>query len=226
MTGTVKRTADGYASNWLCDHAHPGMRIHVLAPSGNFVPKTLDADYLLLAAGSGITLMMAILKSALAEGRRQGGADLRQPRRDLVIFGAALRELAAKYPDRLIIVHRLETVQGLPTAVALAGLATPYAGHDAFICGPGPFMASAEEALKNAATPTARIHIEVFKSLEFDPFAAVVVEDGAEPPATAIVQLDGEQLPAQCQTARRAARQGPRRAVLLPGGPLRGVRGA
>ncbi|EUA52098.1 3-ketosteroid-9-alpha-hydroxylase reductase subunit domain protein [Mycobacterium xenopi 3993] len=28
---TVKRTTDGYASNWLCDHAHPGMRIHVLA---------------------------------------------------------------------------------------------------------------------------------------------------------------------------------------------------
>lgn len=40
---TVKRTADGYASNWLCDHAQVGMRIHVLAPSGNFVPTTLDA---------------------------------------------------------------------------------------------------------------------------------------------------------------------------------------
>ena len=34
LTVTVKRTADGYASNWLCDHAHRGMRIHVLAPSG------------------------------------------------------------------------------------------------------------------------------------------------------------------------------------------------
>ena len=29
MTVTVKRTADGYASNWLCDHAHAGMKIHV-----------------------------------------------------------------------------------------------------------------------------------------------------------------------------------------------------
>ena len=52
LTVTVKRTVDGYASNWLCDHAHPGMRIHVLAPSGTFVPKTLDDDFLLLAAGS------------------------------------------------------------------------------------------------------------------------------------------------------------------------------
>ena len=71
LTVTVKRTADGYASNWLCDHAHAGMRIHVLAPSGTFVPKTLDDDFLLLAAGSGITPIMSICKSALAEGSGQ-----------------------------------------------------------------------------------------------------------------------------------------------------------
>lgn len=68
---TVKRTADGYASNWLCDNAHPGMHMHVLAPSGTFVPKNLDADLLLIAGGSGITPMMAICKSALSEGTGQ-----------------------------------------------------------------------------------------------------------------------------------------------------------
>ncbi len=194
MTVTVKRTADGYASNWLCDHVHAGMKLHVLAPSGTFVPKTLDADFLLLAAGSGITPMMAILKSVLAEG--SGKVVLVYANRDenSVIFGCALRELAAKYPDRLTVVHWLESVQGLPSAAALAGLAAPYAGHDAYICGPGPFMAAAEEALKNSGLPAQRIHIEVFKSLESDPFAAVVIEDddSDEGPATAIVTLDGE----------------------------------
>jgi 3-ketosteroid 9alpha-monooxygenase subunit B len=193
MTVTVKRTDDGYASNWLCDHAHAGMKIHVLAPSGTFVPKTLDADFLLLAAGSGITPMMSICKSALAEGG--GKIVLIYANRDenSVIFCAALRELAAKYPDRLTVVHWLESVQGLPSAAALAGLAAPYAGHDAYICGPGPFMAAAEEALKNLGVPADRIHIEVFKSLESDPFAAVVIEDDSdEVPATAIVTLDGE----------------------------------
>lgn len=194
MTVTVKRTADGYASNWLCEHAHPGMRIHVLAPSGTFVPKTLDTDFLLLAAGSGITPMMAILKSALAEG--SGNVVLLYANRDesSVIFGAALRELAAKYPDRLSVVHWLESVQGLPSAAALAGLAGPYAGRAAFICGPGPFMAAAEEALRAVGTPAADIHIEVFKSLKSDPFAAVVIEedDSDEGPATAIVTLDGQ----------------------------------
>ena len=194
LTVTVKRTVDGYASNWLCDNAHPGMKIHVLAPSGTFVPRTLDQDFLLLAAGSGITPMMSICKSALSEGG--GKVVLIYANRDenSVIFAGALRELSAKYPDRLTVVHWLETVQGLPTAAALAGLAGPYIGRDAYICGPGPFMAAAEEALKNSDAPAHKIHIEVFKSLESDPFAAIVIEedDSDEGPATAIVTLDGE----------------------------------
>ncbi|MCT7657896.1 ferredoxin--NADP reductase [Mycobacterium deserti] len=192
MTVTVKRTADGYASNWLCEHAHPGMRMHVLAPSGTFVPKSLESDFLLMAAGSGVTPMMSICKSALAEG--SGKVVMIYANRDenSVIFGTTLRELTAKYPDRLTVVHWLESVQGLPSAAALAALAAPYAGHDAYICGPGPFMAAAEEALKNVGTQS--IHIEVFKSLDSDPFAAVVIEedDSEQGPATAIVTLDGE----------------------------------
>jgi 3-ketosteroid 9alpha-monooxygenase subunit B len=194
LTVTVKRTVDGYASNWLCDNAHPGMKIHVLAPSGTFVPKTLDTDFLLLAAGSGITPMMAILKSALSEG--SGKVALIYANRDekSVIFAATLRDLAAKYADRLTVVHWLETVQGLPTAVALGGLVGQYLGRDTFVCGPGPFMAGAEEALKSADAAPERVHIEVFKSLESDPFAAVVIEadDSDEGPATAVVTLDGE----------------------------------
>jgi 3-ketosteroid 9alpha-monooxygenase subunit B len=193
LTVTVKRTDGGYASNWLCDNAHPGMHIHVLAPSGTFVPKTLDADFLLLAAGSGITPMMAILKSALSEGA--GKVTLVYANRDekSVIFAAALRDLQAKYPDRLAVVHWLESVQGLPNAVALGQLVALFPGRDTFICGPGPFMAAAEEALKASGAPADRIHIEVFKSLESDPFAAVVIDDddSDEGPATAVVTLDG-----------------------------------
>ena len=192
LTVTVKRTEDGYASNWLCDHAHAGMKIHVLAPSGTFVPKTLDTDFLLLGAGSGITPMMSICKSALTEGSGTVVLIYANQDENSVIFGGALRELAAKYPDRLTVVHWLVSVQGLPSAAALTGLAAPYADHDAYICGPGPFMAAAEEALKTVGAE--RIHIEVFKSLESDPFAAVVIaeDDSDEGPATAIVTLDGE----------------------------------
>ncbi|WP_370369509.1 2Fe-2S iron-sulfur cluster-binding protein [Mycolicibacterium sp. CH28] len=190
---TVKRTAGGYASNWLCDHAHKGMRIHVLAPSGTFVPKTLDADFLLIAAGSGVTPMLSICKSALSQAG--GQVTLIYANRDerSVIFASELRELAAKYPDRLTVVHWLESVQGLPSAPALSKLMAAYTDRQAFICGPGPFMQAAEAALNALSVPAKQVHIEVFRSLETDPFAAVTItDDGDEPPATAVVELDGQ----------------------------------
>ncbi|WP_221193826.1 ferredoxin--NADP reductase [Mycolicibacterium iranicum] len=196
LTVTIKRTADGYASNWLCDNSHPGMKMHVLAPSGTFVPKDLDTDFLLLAAGSGITPMLAILKSALSEG--SGKVALVYANRDekSVIFAETLRDLMAKYPDRLTAIHWLESVQGLPNVTALTALFAPFGAREAFICGPGPFMAAAEEALTAAGLPADRIHIEVFKSLESDPFAAITLDEGDgdddEGPATAVVTLDGE----------------------------------
>jgi 3-ketosteroid 9alpha-monooxygenase subunit B len=193
MTVTVKRDKDGYASNWLCDNAHAGMRIHVLAPSGTFVPKTLDDNFLLLAAGSGITPIMSICKSALSEGGGQVVLIYANRNEQSVIFADALRELAAKYPDRLTVVHWLESLQGLPSANALAQLAAPFTDRQAFICGPGPFMAAAREALETLKVPAPQIHLEVFKSLDSDPFAAVKIEDdGDEAPATAIVELDGQ----------------------------------
>jgi 3-ketosteroid 9alpha-monooxygenase subunit B len=198
LTVTVKRTMDGYASNWLCDHAHKGMRIHVLAPSGTFVPKTLDDDFLLLAAGSGITPILSICKSALSEGG--GRVTLLYANRDdrSVIFADAIRELSDKYPERLTVVHWLESLQGLPSTSALAKLAAPYTGRPAFICGPGPFMEAARQALEALKVPAQQVHIEVFKSLDSDPFAAVTIEDTdessdiGEAPATAVVELDGE----------------------------------
>jgi len=198
LTVTVKRTVDGYASNWLCDHAHKGMRVHVLAPSGTFVPKTLDDDFLLLAAGSGITPILSICKSALSEGG--GQVTLLYANRDdrSVIFADAIRELSDTYPERLTVVHWLESLQGLPSTSALTQLAAPFTGRPAFICGPGPFMEAARQALDALKVPAQQVHIEVFKSLDSDPFAAVTIEDTdegsdvGEAPATVVVELDGE----------------------------------
>ena len=194
LTVTVKRTVDGYASNWLCDNAHKGMRMHVLAPSGTFVPKTLDDDFLLIAAGSGITPMMAICKSALSQG--SGQVTLLYANRDegSVIFAAALRDLVEQYPDRFSVVHWLESVQGLPSAAKLARLMVGHISRQAFICGPGPFMTAAQAALESLEVPEKQVHVEVFRSLDSDPFAAVVIseDEGDEPPATAVITLDGE----------------------------------
>ena len=114
-----------------------------------------------------------------------------------MIFGGALRELSAKYPDRFTVVHWLEIGAG---AAECGGARRSWPrriiDRDAYICGPGPFMAAAEEALKTSDAPADPIHIEVFKSLESDPFAAVVIaEDDRRGRAAAchrVVTLDGE----------------------------------
>ncbi|BAH54362.1 ferredoxin--NADP reductase [Rhodococcus opacus] len=193
---TVKRTADGYGSNWLCDNVAVGDTLEVLPPSGVFTPKSLDHDFLLFAAGSGITPVISILKSALTEG--SGKVVLFYANRDenSVIFAEELRTLAARYPSRLVSIHWLETVQGLPGVDQLASAVAPYLGHEAFMCGPAPFMDTIHKALADAGMPRTQVHAEVFNSLAGDPFrdadVVEVTEDEAADAATVEVELDGE----------------------------------
>lgn len=167
---TVKRTADGYASNWMCDELVEGDVLEVLPPNGLFTPASLDADLLLFAGGSGITPVMSILKSALLVGG--GRVELVYANRDAasVIFADALAGLAARHPDRLSVTHWLESERGLPDVAALTGLAAPFAAFDAFTCGPAPFMAAVTEALKALGLPRSRRHVERFASLAANPF--------------------------------------------------------
>src|SRR5213596_1192587 len=96
---TIKRTAGGYGSNWLCDNVSAGDRIEVLPPAGTFTPTDLECDFLLWAAGSGITPMMSILKSALTAGT--GRVVLLYANRDerSVIFADELQALASQHGD-------------------------------------------------------------------------------------------------------------------------------
>lgn len=180
LTVTVKRTADGYASNWLCDHLTVGDRVRALPPSGIFTPASLDADLLLLAAGSGVTPVMSIVRTALAEGH--GRLVVLYANRDerSVIFAGELARLSAAHPDRLQVVHWLESVQGLPTQEQVRAFAAQYPSHDAFVCGPAPFMKLAVAALKELGFPRGRRHQEKFVSLGGNPFGDLAEVQQAE----------------------------------------------
>jgi 3-ketosteroid 9alpha-monooxygenase subunit B len=177
---TVKRTTDGYGSNWLCDNARVGYELEALPPSGVFTPKNLDADLLLFAGGSGITPIMSIIKAAIAHGLGQITLVYANRDESSVIFRDELRELAAAHPARLTVSHWLESLQGVPTVPALRGLAASFPGRDNFICGPGPFMAAVRSALAENGTPTSTVHVEVFTSLSGDPFAEPVTRSPAD----------------------------------------------
>ncbi|MET9325309.1 ferredoxin--NADP reductase [Tsukamurella sp. NPDC003166] len=176
----VKRTADGYASNWLCDNATPGMEIDVLVPAGIFTPKSVDVDMLLFAGGSGVTPILSILRTVLETG--SGSVTLIYANRDAqsVIFASALAELTRSYPDRLAVIHWLESVQGLPSAANLATLAAPYVDREVFVCGPGPFMDAVSEAMTGLGKGRREVHIEKFRSLPRNPFEVEAAQEEAE----------------------------------------------
>jgi 3-ketosteroid 9alpha-monooxygenase subunit B len=203
---TVKRTVEGYGSNWICDNVAQGHELRVLPPSGIFTPADLDADLLLFAAGSGVTPVISIAKSALAQGT--GKVVLLYANRDerSVIFAGELTGLAQKHPDRFVVVHWLESVQGLPTPEHMRAFAEHFCSYDAFVCGPGPFMSGVVQALKDLGFPRERRHQEKFISLGGNPFGDEVEdtalgveesEEGATPEtrtsaATLAGELDGE----------------------------------
>lgn len=193
LTVTVKRTPGGYASNWLCDNATPGMRVHVLPPAGHFVPSSLDDDLLLCAAGSGITPVLSIAKSVMADGTATVRLLYANRDEQSVIFSEELKELVAKHPDRISIVHWLESVQGLPSLSALRTLLADAGSHrKAYLCGPGPFMDVVTQALRESGWTEHDIHTERFHSITGDPFAAVAPLEHHADDAEVTVELDGE----------------------------------
>ncbi|GGQ72501.1 ferredoxin--NADP reductase [Couchioplanes azureus] len=162
---TVKRVRDGQASNWICDHVEPGAELDLTPPAGEFTPASLDDDLLLLAGGSGITPVMAIIKSVLAQGR--GRLALVYANRDAgsVIFAGELAALRERHPDRLTVTHWLDHERGAPRGEDLAPLLRPYARREAFVCGPEPFVVVARQALERAGVAPQRVRVERFESM-------------------------------------------------------------
>ena len=177
---TVKRTAEGYASNWIADNLRAGHLLRVLPPAGIFTPKDLDADLLLFAGGSGVTPIMSITRTALAEGTGRIVVFYANRDEQSVIFARELASLAADHPERLLVVHWLESVQGLPTQEQLRAFAAQYTTYDAFCCGPAPFMKAVSLALRDLEFPRERRHQEKFVSLTGNPFGEGFSVDTAE----------------------------------------------
>lgn len=214
---TVKRVAQGRASNWICDRLRAGDSVEVLPPAGVFTPRTLDGDFVLLAGGSGITPVFSILRSVLAHGR--GRVLLVYANRDeaSVIFARALRELAQAHPRRLTLLHWLDSLQGAPTAAQLAAVLAPWTQAQAFTCGPAPFMDVACTALREAGLREENVHVERFVSLPDEDAAADAAAVANAPPggeasvaAELAIRVDGAEHALPCaggETVLQAARR-------------------
>lgn len=194
MKVTVKRVNGGVASNWICDQLRTGDELQVMPPVGVFTPRQLDGDFLLFAGGSGVTPIMSILKSALFKGSGRIAVFYANRDERSVIFAEELRTLARQYPQRLMVYHWLQNVQGLPDVPQIASLAAPYATFEAFVCGPEPFMDCVTAALFSLNFSRQKVHVERFVSLSTDPGeerSAPEQGESVEPGTALEVSLDG-----------------------------------
>jgi len=192
---TVKRIGQGRISNWMNDRVQVGTRLMVTPPAGSFVLDESDRKLFLFAGGSGITPVISILKSALIGSNRP--TKLLYANRDAssIIFRSELDALVHRHPDRLEVVHCLDAVDGFLDRDAVKRHVGSDIGSEFYLCGPGPFMAIVEEALRELHVDHGRVHVERFVS-PHDPGssveepAAAWVDDSV--PDTITIVLDGE----------------------------------
>ena len=189
---TVKRVEQGRVSNWMHDALGPGDRVEVLPPSGGFVLRPSERPLLLLAAGSGITPIISLAKSALASTRRTVRLLYANRNRSAIIFRAELGALARRHPQRFDLRLHRDDERGFLDAAAVRLHAAGVEEAEAYLCGPGPFMELAEEALLSLHFDPERILIERFESGPDGKAPQAAVAASEEPvPLELGVRLDG-----------------------------------
>jgi ring-1,2-phenylacetyl-CoA epoxidase subunit PaaE len=173
----VRHVTDGAFSSWLHRSLQVGDRLDVLPPQGRFVvpPGDGTARHLLcVAGGSGITPMMAIMKTVLAHEPMTRVTLVYANRRvPTTMFREELEDLKNRYMTRLSIfaVFSRETMDSPLASGRLdrAKMATlldrviDVASVDhAFVCGPHGMNDEVQAALQGAGLAADRIHIERF----------------------------------------------------------------
>lgn len=176
----VKRVAGGLVSNHLNDTLASGQRLAARGPSGSFV-VTPDVHrgrhYVLLAGGSGITPLLAILRAGLTGEPRSRFTLLFGNRGAAhVLFHDVLDRLVAEHADRVVVRHVLdEPSDGLPSGRGPLGAEALGAELDGLgvaddpvttwlMCGPAPMLAAAHAVLDARGVPPDRRMEERFRS--------------------------------------------------------------
>jgi ring-1,2-phenylacetyl-CoA epoxidase subunit PaaE len=173
----VKKQEGGLFSCFCNDALQRGAVIEVMTPAGNFtLPLDPEAErvYLGIAAGSGITPLISILKTVLGREPKSRFFLLYGNRRtQSIMFREALEDLKDRYLGRLSVAHVLSReaqdvaalsgrIDEAKIALFLRGIA-PAGGIDhAFLCGPGGLVETAERALSKLGLARERVHVERF----------------------------------------------------------------
>jgi ring-1,2-phenylacetyl-CoA epoxidase subunit PaaE len=175
----VKSIAGGVVGVHANERLRPGDVLDVMTPAGRFTTALDPArakNYLGVAAGSGITPVMSLIRSVLAR-EPQSRFTLVYGNRGptTVIFREVLEDLKDRYLDRLQVVHVFSREQqhapllnGRIDADKMRALATHLLDipsyDEAFICGPEPMTLAVRDALVELGIEPTHVHLELFGS--------------------------------------------------------------
>lgn len=187
---TVKRTPDGVVSNWINDHLAPGDVLDVARPTGLF-RLAGEGEVVLFSAGSGITPILSLLKTALATTSRP--VRLLYANRDLdaVIFRSELDAVQTRHGSRFTLAHHLDVDRGLIDSDAVRAFADGAEDPEYYVCGPGPFMETVESTLLAGGVDAGRIHIERFTIEAWRPEPEPEPVDASLATSRITIELDG-----------------------------------
>ncbi len=173
----IKRVDGGQFSQWAHAFLRAGEVVDVLPPDGHFVytpDNSRTRHVLLLAAGSGITPTLAILKTILEkEDRSQVTLVYGNRRVKDIIFKEQIEDLRDRFLSRLQLIHTLSgEIQDAPIAngrldgekvkTLLTALIDKDVLDEVFICGPSGMIESCAAACVDAGIATERVHKEIF----------------------------------------------------------------
>ncbi|MFD0305902.1 2Fe-2S iron-sulfur cluster-binding protein [Streptomyces sp. NPDC127119] len=165
---TVKHVEGGRFST----HAHRGLRpgdqLAVRGPSGTFhIPAQAPGELVLIAAGSGITPMMSMIRTRLSDPAAEGRIHLLYGSRgpEDIIFGDELTRMEKDCPERLAVTHVLSRRDGRLGADGVhrwvTGLPLSEGAHH-YVCGPEALMDTVQDVLRQLGVPDDRMHQERF----------------------------------------------------------------
>jgi ferredoxin-NADP reductase len=169
---TVERIGDGEVSPYLDDTVVVGDRFEVRGPIGGYFvwDRSIGGPLLLIAGGSGVVPLMAMLRHRAAAGVKVPTRLLYSARSyEQIIYGQELETLARK--DGLTISYTLTRSQpagwkGYTRRIDDAMLKEVSAplGRDAlaYVCGPTALVEVAADGLERVGLPAERIRTERF----------------------------------------------------------------
>jgi nitric oxide dioxygenase len=173
---SVKREAQGVVSGHLHDQVQTGDVLEVFPPAGHFTLDDSAKPLVLMAAGVGITPLMAMLQQALPTGRPITFIHCaRSPEQQA--FRSELLALAAQHPQLWLRfgyeqdagpspAADVEVAEGLPDAALLTRWLPAVRDVQAYYLGPVGFMRLAKQVLQRAGVPDAQARCEFFGPAE------------------------------------------------------------